>query len=86
VSTDGFSDQAELERRVNRLANERTALFDKAGATFGLSGPDQARLTAVERELDECFLLRRQARADRDARRFGRDRLPTGVPTPRKAP
>jgi hypothetical protein len=71
---------------VNRLAIERAALFDKAGAAFGLSGSDQERLTAVERELDECFLLRRQARADRDARRFARDGLPSRVAIRRKAP
>ena len=73
MSGDSHADQANLERRVNRLATERGALFDKAGATFGLSGPDQARLNAVERELDECFVLRRQQRAARDVHRFSRD-------------
>ncbi|HTL87719.1 MAG TPA: hypothetical protein VL856_21240 [Acidimicrobiia bacterium] len=86
MSTDGLPDQANLERRVSRLADERAALFDRAGAVFGLSGPDRDRLTAIERELDECFLLRRQARADRDARRFAGGGWPTGVTHRRKAP
>src|SRR3954471_12371829 len=79
------SDAANLERRVNRLATERGALFDKSGASFGLSGTDQQRLNAIERELDECFLLRRQQRAARDARRFARDGLPTRTLIPRPA-
>jgi hypothetical protein len=65
--------EADLERRVNRLASERAALFDKSGASFGLSGADHQRLGTVERELDECFALRRTHRAARDARRFARD-------------
>ncbi len=66
-------DPANLERRVNRLATERGALFDKASANFGLSALDQKRLSAIERELDECFLARRRVRAERDAKRFERD-------------
>jgi hypothetical protein len=64
------TDDASLERRVNRLATERAALFDKSGASFGLKGADHQRLTAIERELDDCFAIRRQQRAARDARRF----------------
>jgi hypothetical protein len=70
---DAATDAASLERQVSRLATERGALFDKAGASFGLSGADQQRLGAIERELDECFLARRRLRAVRDARRFDRD-------------
>jgi len=62
-----------LESRLNRLATERGVLFDKAAGGFGLSGADKQRLHAVERELDECFLTRRQQRAARDADRFDRD-------------
>jgi hypothetical protein len=62
-----------LERNINRLAVERGALFDKAGATLGLSAVDQQRLSSIERELDECFLARRRLRAERDARRFDGD-------------
>jgi hypothetical protein len=62
-----------LEGRVARLATERQGLFDKASTSFGLSPADQERLRAVERELDDCFLARRQQRAERDANRFDRD-------------
>jgi hypothetical protein len=72
-SVDEAPDAASLERQVNVLATERGALFDKAGASFGLSGADQQRLGAIEHELDECFLARRRLRAARDARRFDRD-------------
>jgi hypothetical protein len=65
--------ERELDRRTTRLAEERAALFEKAGAAFGLSAGDQQRLTAIERELDECFLARRRERALYDARRFERD-------------
>jgi hypothetical protein len=66
-------DAAGLRRRVNQLATERGALFDKAGASFGLSRVDQQRLSTIERELDQCFVARRRLRAERDARRFDRD-------------
>jgi hypothetical protein len=65
--------EATLAQQLNRLATERGALFDKAAGRFGLSGVDQQRLHAIERELDECFLARRRQRAARDARRFERD-------------
>ena len=64
---------ATLAQQLNRLATERGALFDKAAGRFGLSDADQQRLHAIERELDECFLVRRRQRAARDARRFERD-------------
>ena len=67
-------DGARLERQVTRLVKERSALFDKAGASHGLSDIDQQRLVTIERELDECFVARRRLRADRDAQRFDRDR------------
>jgi len=69
----GGSGDGDLDRRATRLAMERAALFDKAGASFGLSEADQRRLHVVERELDECFLARRRQRAANDARRFERD-------------
>jgi hypothetical protein len=69
VRTDS-TDAAGLDGRINRLAAERAALFRKAGVLPGLSNPEQVRLKAIERELDECFALRRQQRAARDARRF----------------
>jgi hypothetical protein len=64
------ADVANISRRVKQLATERADLFDKAGARFGLSAAEQARLHDVERQLDECFLARRQQRAVRDATRF----------------
>jgi hypothetical protein len=73
VSTDSSADAPGLDGRVNRLAAERSALFRRAGATLGgLSNPEHTRLKAIERELDECFALRVQQRAARDARRFSR--------------
>jgi len=77
-------DAASLGRRVNQLATERGVLFEKAGASFGLSRVDQQRLGAIERELDQCFLARRRLRAEREARRFDRDtpRLMRGTRRP----
>ncbi len=69
-SVDKPADASNLERSINRLAVERGALFDKAGASFGLSAVEQLRLNSIERELDECFVARRRLRAERDARRF----------------
>ena len=66
------SDAAALERRVNRLAIERSSLFDKANTGL-LSDGERQRLNAIEVELDQCFVQRRQQRAARDARRFGSD-------------
>jgi hypothetical protein len=69
----GFDHSGEagnLDRRVSRLASERGALFDKAGADIGLSTVEQQRLGTIERELDECFLARRRQRAEVNARRF----------------
>jgi hypothetical protein len=63
----------ELDRRMTRLATERGALFEKAGVSLGLSEAEQQRLKVIERALDECFIERRRERAERDARRFGRD-------------
>jgi hypothetical protein len=70
VSTESSSGAASLERRMNRLASERTHFFGTAGTSAGLSRPEQARLKTIERELDDCFVLRRQQRAARDAHRF----------------
>jgi hypothetical protein len=70
--TTGSTDAAGLDGRVNRLAAERGELFRKAGVFPGLSNPEQVRLKAIERELDECFALRRQQRAARNTRRATR--------------
>jgi hypothetical protein len=70
MTAGGLGEEVHLERRVNRLASERAALFDKSGASFGLSAADQERLSAIERELDDCFVLRRTHRAARNAQRF----------------
>jgi hypothetical protein len=67
-------ERARLERQVNRLSVERGLLFEKSGASHGLSKADQQRLGAIERELDECFIERRRLRAGREMQRFGRDR------------
>ncbi len=67
------ADRGNIERNVNRLAIERTALFTRSGTSFGLSPADQTRLKTVERELDECFGALREMRAVRDATRFSRE-------------
>jgi hypothetical protein len=73
VKTDSSTNASGLEGQTNRLAAERAALFKKAGTTLGgLSEPERLRIKAIERELDDCFALRRQQRAARDARRFTR--------------
>jgi hypothetical protein len=69
MSTDG----THLEKELARLAAERTALFARSGNSFGLTPADQTRLRSVERELDECFISVRNARAARDAARFSRE-------------
>jgi len=86
MSSDATGDAPNLERQVGRLVRERAELFGKAGALFGLSRTDQQRLVAIERELDECFLIRRRERATRDARRFARDGTPMRGTAPRRAP
>jgi hypothetical protein len=63
----------DVEARVSKLVAARAALFEKSGASFGLSDADQAKLKGIEQELDECFLARRQQRALVDARRFDRE-------------
>ena len=65
-------DAVGLDRRLNLLATERSTLFAKAGTDAGLSSSDRQRLKDIERELDDCFNLRRQQRAARDVRRFSR--------------
>jgi hypothetical protein len=69
-SADRAHEAPNLERSISRLADERGALFDKSGASFGLTAVEQERLSVIERELDECFLARRRLRAERDSRRF----------------
>jgi hypothetical protein len=71
-SVDVATDASGLDRRVNRLAAERATLFSKAATHPGLSQTQRQRVKDIERELDECFVLRRQQRATRDARRFSR--------------
>ena len=73
MTTDSRGVKAQLDRRAMRLAGERAALFDNAGARFGLTKAEQARLRTIELELDECFLARRRERAIIDAFRFDRD-------------
>jgi hypothetical protein len=64
------SDKATSARRVEQLVSERQALFGAAGANASRTAAVQARLTAIEQELDECFHAVREARAVRDAERF----------------
>jgi hypothetical protein len=68
--SDRSDDKVSPARRVERLASERMALFGAAGANAGRTAVVQARLTAIERELDEAFNAVREQRAVRDAARF----------------
>ena len=65
----------DVEAKVNKLVAARAALFEKSGASFGLSANDPAKLKGIEQELDECFLARRQQRAVVDAARFDREAM-----------
>jgi hypothetical protein len=68
--SDRSDDKVSPARRVEKLASERLALFGAAGANAGRTAVMQARLTAIEAELDECFHAVREQRAVRDAERF----------------
>ena len=57
------SDDKASREQGRELASERMALFGAAGANAGRTAAVQARLTAIERELDECFLAVREQRA-----------------------
>jgi hypothetical protein len=70
VMAEPSTDKAAVERDLARLTTERTELFARAGTDAGLSKDDQSRLSAIERELDACFLAVRTRRAAVDARRF----------------
>jgi hypothetical protein len=74
-----------LDQRMTRLAHERGVLFEKAGTKIGLTPHDHERLKSIERELDECFLVRRRMRASDDARRFESEvRIPRGPASPKR--
>lgn len=68
-------DKRALARQLASLTTERTALFARAGRDAGLTKVEHSRLAAVEREIDECYILIRQQRAERDARRFTNEGL-----------
>jgi hypothetical protein len=82
--SDRSDDKMNPARRVERLSAERLALFGAAGANAGRTAVMQARLTAIEQELDACYLAVREQRAARDAARFTKeDRLLRGGVRPR---
>ena len=68
-------DKASNARKVEKLASERQALFGAAGANAGRTAAVQARLNAIEQELDACFHAVREQRAVRDAERFTNEDL-----------
>ena len=68
-------DKANNARKVEKLASERQALFGAAGANAGRTAAVQARLNAIEQELDACFHAVREQRAVRDAERFTNEDL-----------
>jgi hypothetical protein len=74
VNRDADSEAGGLDRRLDRLATERSAIFARGGKDRGLSEAERGRIRAIEKELDECFALRRQRWAARDAHRFSRQR------------
>jgi hypothetical protein len=65
-------ERAALQRDVARLTSERIQLYTHSEGILGLAAPDQERLRAIERQLDECFAALRRARAAGSVRR--RDR------------
>ena len=68
-------EKAKTAAKVEKLVSERQQLFGAAGANAGRTAAVQARLTAIEQELDECFLAVREQRAVRDAERFTNEDL-----------
>jgi hypothetical protein len=62
-------------RKVEKLVSERQELFGAAGANAIRTAAVQARLNAIEQELDECFHAVREARAVQDAERFTNEDL-----------
>lgn len=66
------SEERGLDRQVNRLASERSTIFAGGGKDVALTESERQRIKAIDRELDDCYALRRQRRAARDARRFSR--------------
>jgi hypothetical protein len=68
--TERSNDNSSPARRLERLASERTALFASGALNAGRTAEAQARLSAIERELDEAYIALRSQRAVRDAERF----------------
>jgi len=67
---DRSDDTSSPARRLERLASERTALFATGALNAGRSADEQARLSDIEREIDETYIALRSQRAVRDAERF----------------
>ena len=61
-----------VNRDIERLSAERTALFGKVNGSTTLSDAERRRLREIEQALDERFKARRAQRAARDSHRFAR--------------
>lgn len=62
-----MADDIDISRRIGALVAEEKALREQAGARKVSPEDEQARLSALEVELDQCWDLLRQRAALRDA-------------------
>lgn len=60
-------DDHSIVERIDRLAGEEHALFERSGHGEGLSEEDHQRMRELEVALDQCWDLLRQRRARRRA-------------------
>jgi hypothetical protein len=60
-------DDTEVLHRINSLAEEEEHLWSRAGEEGGLSSEDEARLQALQVQLDQAYDLLAQRRARRSA-------------------
>lgn len=66
---------------INRLAAEEQQIHEAAAPSEGLSEAQHDRLAAIEVELDRCWDLLRQRRAERRAGRSADDASPRPAET-----
>ena len=61
----GAMNDSDVLKRINELADEEQRIHTSAGVGKGLDDADHARLDKIEVELDQCWDLLRQRRANR---------------------
>lgn len=60
-------DDQPMFERINELAREEEALWERAGDGDGLDSAQRDRLEAIRIELDQCYDLLHQRQGRRDA-------------------